>query len=147
MIWRDILIDRLPADNELQNALASVFQISPAEVVLFGDYNELLAPEPAGTRLLCERLPVAGEFRMKLGIMPTHPDQEAFVLIHDDIGLLTALCRVLAVRGLVDDGSVNPYAFLLIDTDGALSRTVLDAERIDHDEQYVLLPQVAEVGD
>ena len=147
MIWRDLLIDRRPRDNELQHTLAQVFQISPAEVSLFGDYSELLAPEPAGLRLLCERLPVDGEFRMKLGIMPIHPDQEAFVRVHDDVDLLTTLCQVLAVRGLVDDGSVNPYAFLLIDADGVISHTVLDSEQLDLYEQYVLLPQVAEVGD
>jgi hypothetical protein len=147
MIWRDMLIDRRPSDSELLHALAHVFQISTDTVVLFGDYGELLAPEPAGTRLLCERLPIEGEFRMKLGIMPVHPDQEAFARIHDDIDLLSALCRTLAVRGLIDDGSENPYAFLLIDSTGAVSRTDLDAERLDNDQLYVLMPQAVEVGD
>ena len=147
MIWRDILIDRRPRDGELLDALARVFQISQDTIVLFGDYSELLTPEPPGTRLLCERLPVDGEFRMKLGIMPVHPDQEVFAQSHDDTVLLSALCRTLSVRGLIDDGSDNPYAFLLIDTDGTIARTELDAVRLDNDHQYVLTPQVAEVGD
>lgn len=147
MIWRDILIDRQPSDSELVHALAHLFQISTDEILLFGDYSQLLLDEPAGTRLLCERLPVEGEFRMKLGIMPVHPDQEAFVRTHDDVELVTSLCRILAVRGLIDDGSDNPYAFLLIDPNRAVSRTDLDAERLDSDGQYVLMPQVVEVGD
>lgn len=147
MIWRDILIDIRPRDVELSHALAHVFHVPTDAIVLFGDYRELLAPEPAGIRLLCERLPVDGEFRMKLGIMPVHSEQEAFVRDHDDIDLLSALCRNLSTRGLIDDGSDNPYAFLLIDTDGSVSHTNLDAERLDTDGQYVLMPQVAEVGD
>ena len=147
MIWRDILIDRRPSDDELLHALARLFQISPDSIVVFGDYSELLKPERPGTRLLCERLLVDGEFRMKLGIMPVHPDQESFVRNHDDTTLLSDLCRTLSVRGLIDDGSDNPYAFLLIDTDGTIARTGLDAERLDNDQQYVLMPQVAEVGD
>ncbi len=147
MIWRDILIDRRPSDDELQHALARVFSISTDAIVLFGDYSELLTPEPPGTRLLCERLPVEGEFRMKLGIMPVHPDQESFAQGHDDTDLLSDLCRTLSVRGLIDDGTDNPYAFLMIGADGTIVRTDLDAERLDNDQQYVLTPQVAEVGD
>jgi hypothetical protein len=147
MIWRDILIDRRPSDRELRSALARGFQITPDEVLLFGDYDELLSPEPPGIRLLCERLPVDGQFRMKLGVMPVHPDQEAFVRIHDDIQLVSAICGALGVRGLIDDGSDNPYAFLLVHPDGVVARTDLDAEQLDADGQYVLMPQVAEVGD
>ncbi len=147
MIWRDILIDRRPADSELRHALAQVFKIAPAGVALFGDYSELLAPESPGTRLLCERLLVAGEFRMKLGIMPVHPEQEAFVRECDDLALLFELCQILAVRGLIDDGSTNPYAFLLLDPSGAVSYTALDAEQLDLNDRYVLLPQTADVGD
>jgi len=146
MIWRDILIDKRPSDAELLHALAQVFQISTDTIELFGNYDELLAPEPPGTRLLCERLPVVGEFRMKLGIIPVHPDQERFAQTHDDVELVTALCATLDVRGLIDDGSDNPYAFLLVRPDGTVLRTDLNAERLDGDGQYFLIPQVAEIG-
>ena len=138
MIWRDILIDRRPNDAELRQSLAQVFQIDPTKVGLFGDYRELLQPMPDTIRLLCERLPVSGEFIMKLGVMPVHPVQEAFTRGSNDLTLLSALCRILATRGLIDDGSHNPYAFLLLGPDGSVSNAALDAQRLDMDDEYVL---------
>jgi hypothetical protein len=141
MIGRDILIERLPEDRELRRALAHVLQVDPDEVAMFVDYAELLQPMPDRIRVICECILVNGEFR----IMPVHPDQEALVRANDDLALLSALCTKLATRGLIDDGSDNPYAFLLLDRDGSASRATVDADRLDIDNQYVVTPYITGV--
>jgi hypothetical protein len=145
MIWRDILIETLPDDRELRRALAHVLQVEPDEVALFTDYVELLQPMPDTIRVICERILVNGEIHMKLGIMPVHPDQEARVRASDDLALRSALCTTLATRGLIDDGSDNPYAFLLLDRGGSASRATVDADRLDIDDPYVVTPYITGV--
>jgi hypothetical protein len=47
------------------------------------------------------------------------------------------LCQLLRCRCLIDDGSSNPYTFLLVDAAGTCRRVGVDVDRWDGDE-YVI---------
>lgn len=63
-MWNDLLIDRNLSRDEVVAAISQVFSVSPADVLLVDDIAEAEVSEHI--RLLCERMPVRGDFSMKL---------------------------------------------------------------------------------
>ena len=66
MIWNDFLVDRNLSKDELGATISQVFSVSPIDVLVINDIAE--AKVDKNIRIICERLPVRGDFLMRLCI-------------------------------------------------------------------------------
>jgi len=125
----DILAERRLTREELIAALSSLLSLSPKKIVTYNDWQEL--PEkPDQTNLYCRFWhPQGGEFHTVIDLpdsllhgLPRNPTASRFA-------------KLLGCRLLVDDGSVNPYAYILYDPSGAVEFVHIDSgEAAERDE-------------
>ena len=66
MIWNDFLVDRNLSKDKLEATISQVFSVSPIDVLVINDITE--ANVDKNIRIICERLPVRGDFLMRLCI-------------------------------------------------------------------------------
>jgi hypothetical protein len=124
----DILADRRLTREELRAALSSLLAASLAKVIVYEDWQEL-PKEHDGTGVYCRCWhPEAGEFRTVIDLpdnllagLPRYPTA-------------SQLAALLGCRLLVDDGSINPFTFLLFDDKGDFQRVSIDVDASDRNE-------------
>jgi hypothetical protein len=124
----DILADKLLSKEEARAALCQWLSLPPEAVFVYEDWREI--PEQLhGIKAVCQlrRLP-GGDFQTVIEI----PDS----ILHElpRITAATALSKLLGCRLLVDDGSVNPYSWLVVNPSGDWKRVSLEPEAFDKDE-------------
>lgn len=127
----DILAERRLSKGELRTALSALLSVSPERIFVCEDYEELLtAPDTIITYCRYSHLE-GGEFHTVIDL----PDG----LLHSLPRHATALrlAGLLGCRLLVDDGSINPYAYLFYDEQGNCRPVSLDADAYNRDE-YVI---------
>jgi hypothetical protein len=127
----DVLIDVEVEQDEVRSALCALLSLPAETVAVVESYEDLAAHAPEATvACLVARL-FKGDFPTLLSL---------FAEIKADIPrIVTAarLCRLLRCRCLVDDGSNNPYTFLLVDAAGSCRWVSVDVDRWDRHE-YVI---------
>lgn len=124
----DILAERLVSGEELRAALSTLLSVSPETIIVYEDWQEL-PQEPDLTKVYCRRWhPQGGEFRTVIDL----PDSLLKSLPRDSTA--TDLAKLLACRLLVDDGSVNPFTFLLYDGEGGCQHVAVDVDASDKNE-------------
>jgi hypothetical protein len=132
MNFPDLYLERNVSDSEVQRAVACVFGVRPNDVSIYAAYTEFARNVDPAARVQVERLPVGGEFPIRLGLYASSDLAEPAA---DGVALLARLCSKLRSRGVIpDESSDNPYAFTLLTPDGAKLPIDVDAERIDHGE-------------
>jgi hypothetical protein len=127
----DLLIDREVGTDEVRSAIYSLLCLRPEQAAVMEDYEEVAA-SGGDLRLLCLVVRLGG------GDFPTLLSANAGMLAElPRIRTAAGLCRLLRCRCLVDDGSVNPFTFLLVDGSGRPRYVGVDVDRWDRGE-YVI---------
>lgn len=140
MLWEEILVDREPAGEELTSALAELFGVARADVLVVRD---VAAQEvAAGVRVLCELGAAGGDFPARLSVYVLDATLEGT----ERADFVGRFCRRLGCSCLVSDDSPNPYAMTRVGPDGARARVYLDVERLDEREEYVVARHAEEEG-
>jgi len=125
MTWDDILLENCRNEALLQQALAGIFGVSPAQVGLVR--SSAASTGSAKVRGVITR--VTGEFHCLLSVAVDDELADA-----ERVSGVRRLCAALATRAFVSDGSSNPYAGLLIDETGSVQRAQLDPDAEDREE-------------
>lgn len=133
MLWNDILIDRNINNDQVVAALSLVFSVSSVDILLVDDIAE--AEVSNHIRLLCERIPVQGDFLMKLSIYIRDSMLEQF----EPQSTIKQFCGVLHCKCLISDSSINPFSMLLIQELQDIQLIALDPERLGENEQYIII--------
>ena len=124
----DILAERRLINEELISALSSLLSLPPERIVTYNDWQEL--PEnPDQTKVYCRFWhPQGGEFHTVIDL----PDS----LLHSLPRNTTAskFAMLLGCSLLIDDGSINPYTFLLYDEEGDVHPVSIDVDASDRNE-------------
>jgi hypothetical protein len=133
MSWHDLLIDRNLSKDEVLAAMSQVFSVSPTDVLVVDDIAEAEVSEHI--RLLCERMPVQGDFSMKLSIYVRDSELEQL----DPKLIIRQFCCILHCQCLISDSSVNPYLMLLVQESGDIQPVSLNPDRLDENEEYIII--------
>jgi hypothetical protein len=132
MNFPNLYLERSVTDEEIRRAVACVFAVGQDDVSMYSAYEELARDVDPTARVQVERLPIGGEFPIRVGISVSSDLAEETA---DGATLLAQLCEALGSRGVIaDESSDNPYAFTLLTPDGAALPIDVDAERVDHGE-------------
>jgi hypothetical protein len=126
----DVLLDREVGKDEVLSGLCSLFGLEPGQAIAVEADEE---PGEQGTPELvfCCVHRLGGDFPILLSL------SEGLSAALPRIAVASSLCRLLGCRCLVDDGSVNPYTFLLVDQGGQARQVAVDVVRWDSNE-YVI---------
>ncbi len=147
MIWQDVLINRSLTEQELASGLATIFAVDPASISVVDEIVALTDDDLAPIQILGERSPMAGEFSLLLTVILRTPSLQVFAEERGDLPLLQSLCDVWNVDALVDDGTVNPYRWLLLRPRQEPQVVKIDADQLAEHDAYVLVRQpVASAG-
>jgi len=115
MSGTDFFLERWVTADELRGALVDALGVSDVEVVR--DLADLVGGQPAYAALY----EAGGEFAAHVSVDPDG-DRET----------VRAVARALGTRALADDGSANPYTWILVHPDGR-EETVSIEPREDED--------------
>jgi len=127
----DVLLDGEIEPEQVRSALCSLLSLPAGEVAVVENYEDLAAHAPeAKVACLVSRLS-GGDFPTLLSVF------EGVTADMPRIATAARFCRLLRCRCLVDDGSNNPYTFLLVDPAERCRRVGVDVGRWDRDE-YVI---------
>ena len=124
----DILADKTLSQEEVRRALSQWLSLSPDSILTYKDWGEI-PDQPHEGRVLCQiRSLPGGDFRTVMGL----PDS----ILHGlpRIAAATALCKLLGCRLLIDNGSINPYSWLLVSPGDNVKQVYLEPEAFDRDE-------------
>jgi hypothetical protein len=127
----DILAGKRLTREELRAPLSSLLLLSPENIIVYKDWQEL--PEKAEKgKFYCRYWhPQGGEFQTVIDL-PTS-------LLHGLPRNTTAstFATLLDCPLLVDDGSINPYTFLLYDEKGNIRSVAIDVDAFGRNEFVV----------
>lgn len=144
MLWQDILIDRRLTDQEITDALAGTFAVNPADVQVIEDIADPSITIRDGIRVLCEAVPVEGDFVLKLALYLRDEALEQLTVSRDDRKLIGQFCLLGNCVALMDDGEIDPYRWLLVRGVADTQPVYLDAEAMDHG-RYILNENVFDI--
>jgi hypothetical protein len=124
----DILAERRLAKEDLGTALSSLLSVAPENIVVYGNWQEL--PEKHDPRkVYCRYWHLqGGEFHTVIDL----PDTQVHGLSRNSTASRFAM--LLGCRLLVDDGSINPYTFLLYDEKGGVQPVSINVAASDVNE-------------
>lgn len=120
----DLLISRVATDSEVIVALSAALRLTHEEIAVIDKFP--LEAFGAAVKVMCIKVEVEGEFRLKLSID----------LFSDEImvpreQVAREIAYRLDVSVLLDDGSPNPYRMLLVKSGEAPEIAYLHADDAD----------------
>jgi hypothetical protein len=127
----DVLIDVEVEQDEVRSALCALLSLSAEAVAIVASYEDLAAQAPEPTAACLVARLSAGDFPTLLSLF------EGITAHMPRITTAARLCQLLRCRCLVDDGSNNPYTFVLVDAAGKCRHVSVDVDRWDRHE-YVI---------
>ena len=134
MLWKDVLVQCHVADSTLARPVADTFAIDPQAVLIVDATEDILAMQRDDALVVVERRPLEGACKLVLSLFLRD------VMLERDVdsrsATLEALGRLadrLGCTVLTGDESVDPTAWLVIRSSGAMEPVTLDVERLDRD--------------
>lgn len=128
----DVAADRLLTPAEVRSALSAILSLNSQEVLVVTELETLPRHALPTHKIVCHMSLIGGgDFPTCLSFFGGAFEQMPRMHAADE------LCRALRCRLLVDDGSMNPFTFLLVDGTGTPRPVAVDPERWDANE-YVL---------
>jgi len=131
VIWHDVLLDRKVEDREIEDAVASAFEVPNDEVRVVHLLSD--APPRGEITILCVCSWLDGDFPLLLSIY-------VFGLAYESrpvVPVVQGICRDLDCTCLVSDSSPDPYQMLLLEGQGEPTLVELEVSELD-DDRYVL---------
>lgn len=132
MFSNDILVDLDLTNYEVVAAISQIFSVSPADILVVDDITE--ADVTKHICLVCEHMPVQGDFSMRLCIYVHDSKLEQL-----DSNTIKQFCSILHCQCLILDSSVNPYTLLLVRESGKIQPVAVDPERLNENEEYIII--------
>lgn len=137
----DILVDRNLSHDEIVAACVDIFSLSPTEILITEDITDLDIDLDENILLICELMPIGGDFKTFLSFYPQNFSiEEQLEEIGDGLTIARKFCEFLNVKSLIkDDSSPDEYeedAYFLIDRIN-IQRVYIDLDKID-DDLYLL---------
>jgi hypothetical protein len=126
----DVLLDRGVGKDEVRSGLCSLFGLEARQVAVVEADDELTG-QVTPDLVFCRIYRLGGDFPTLLSL------SEGLSACLPRVATASRLCRLLGCCCLVDDGSVNPYTFLLVDEGGQARQVAVDVDRWDSNE-YVI---------
>lgn len=136
MLWQEIIIDINPSSDEVVKTLAKLFKVPLSEVLVVHDITE--ADISDRVQIVCEKIPVKGDFSSKISIYLRNPEIEQ----HASQSMIGEFCEMLHCHCLISDDSFNPFSMLLVQGMGKQQLVFLDVERLDENEEYAIARSV-----
>lgn len=134
MLFAEILVSRRTPTEVLCKAALASRVVETREAVACVDKIAQLDLERFEAVWVCTR--VSGEFGTIVSLYLKHE-----VVAATERGVAREIARVGKCRCLVDDGSVNPYRWILIEAAGSEGAVLLDADGFDEEpERFDMLP-------
>ena len=134
MIWTDLLADRCMNPAEISEALATVFNLDSHQVEVVSEIGA--TRQGRSPNLLCEVQPVQGDFCLRLTLYTREgwsPEPG------EPLAAIARLSELLQCRCLTDDGSADPYRWLLISGRDDHQLVSLDIDKADETGEYNLI--------
>jgi hypothetical protein len=129
----DVIASRVLDAQEIQAAVSHLFGILPNVVLVVNDLEELLEETVPDRRVMCHvsHLP-SGAFRTVLSF------HEGEFSALPRLETVKRLCVILRCDCLISDDTLNPYAMVLVDRQGESVLILLDPDRLDEQNEYVI---------
>jgi hypothetical protein len=131
MIWEEVLVDRRLTRDEIADTVSKLFSVPSSDVLVVDDIAEVTTGRPV--RILCERMPVSGDFWIRLSIYLRDCDLEDL----DSKMAIRKFCDLLRCKCLMSDDSIDPLSWLLVSGSSGIEPVSLDAEQLEI-EKYVV---------
>jgi len=135
MMWEDVVLERLVSVRDLIIALESAFSVAEGEVAVIESVEDLIGMNPV-THVVFETWTVQGEFAMVVSIMWS--GRQMYKEVPDVITTVKKLCKILTMKALVSDESINPYTNYLISDSGLVELIGLDPVALDSSDEYIV---------
>ncbi len=135
LMWTDLMLDHMIDNDGLVDGFVRVFACSPADV---GVVDAISLSTPA-LPIVVERRDLGGDFPLGVSV---HLDEELQRRVTDPIdeqNTIARLCALWHCSCLFSDDLVNPYSWLLMNPTGVLEAVTVDPERLDCDDQFVVV--------
>lgn len=134
MIWTDFLIDRCPGHDEVKEALVAILNLDSHQVEVVSEVGA--ARRGRVPDLLCEVQHVQGDFCLRLTLYT----REGWVPEPgESLVAMARLSEMLQCRCLTDDGSADPYTWLLVSGRDDYRQVRLDIDKADETNEYTLV--------
>lgn len=127
----DIALEKVISKDELQKALAIIFNIQSDNIVVDGDYNSTPFIGDIKIWAIINQYD-GGDFLLNCSIYIRDSTLE-----HNSTLLSKKLCNILHMKGLISDDSSNPLKWIIISPDGSKKSVILDSDELDND-RYVI---------
>jgi hypothetical protein len=146
MIGRDILINRELTEDQIRAAAAAALEVSPGVIYIFdGDAGPPTNDED-GTIVTIMHVATSGDFVMLLSTDPRTPETAAKAQPMDPVAIAQRFCEIATVDVIIDDGSIDPFSWLLLRPGAPATIVRFDADQLDA-HRYVLARQPATAAD
>ena len=137
MIWEDMLIERSLTDDQIQCAIAEVFEVPPSEVERIGD-DLGSATDGDLPRVVYRRWPATGDFLSRVEASVDDDQVRPVLLGQGHLGLVSRLSLAWKSPVLIGDDSVDPSAWLLMSGPDRIQLVHIDLGE-EEDDVYRLL--------
>lgn len=127
----DIVLEKVISKDELQKALAIIFNIQSDNIVVDEDYNSTPFIGDIKIWAIINQYD-GGDFLLNCSIYIRDSTLE-----HNSTLLSKKLCNLLRMKGLISDDSPNPLTWIIISPDGSKKSVILDSDELDND-RYVI---------
>jgi hypothetical protein len=133
-MWTDLMLDHVLDDGMLADGFAQIFEQSPADV---GVVDAILLASSI-VPILVERRDLGGDFPLGVSVYLCPELQRRVSDPFDEQIAIARLCALWHCRCLFSDDDLNPYSWLLMHPSGLLEAVTVDAERLDHKDEFVI---------
>lgn len=114
MIWQDILVERLVADNDIAIAMANAFALPSGSISVVGDLQELDNTDIEPIAIICERWRVEGDFALQMHVYLRTDDAIAVTERLGDTEIVGCFAQTVNSACFIGDDDINPYTGLLV---------------------------------
>src|SRR6478672_4425735 len=115
MFWEEVFLGRRVTDSVLVRSLAAVFEIAPNGVRLVDSLLTIESPVDDEVKLLIERRPTQGDFKLQLRIYIRDPELEQRARQHDThVSFVQRFCELAGTDCLMSDDSPSGISWLKV---------------------------------
>jgi glutaredoxin-related protein len=132
MNWQTIMINKDLTKNEVKRILSTIFSVDTQKIEIYKNY-ELVADKNESILIFCVSSIAQTDYFLRLEI---YIDES--ININDDFKLIKEFCKLANCNILFDDGTNNPYTWLLVHSSGETENISIDIDSYDNAEEYDL---------
>lgn len=137
----DINIGKVLSKEEIRSALSEILSVSESRILVVEEITGL--EDLANIVMFCEYDVRGGEFPTHLGVINKSKNQG----IGSEKEFALRMAMHFHCRTIIIEESHNPYIWRVIDKDGKITRVLVDDEKLDEYEEFLILRSMEEPDD